>query len=51
MRDYKMYGLFNKAILKDGNEVVLSMAGAPIPVTLWVNPVVGDTVNLWVSFR
>ena len=34
MRDYKMYGLFDKGVLKDGNEVVLSMAGAPIPATL-----------------
>lgn len=50
MRDYKMYGLFDRAILKDGNGVIISMAGASIPSTLWVNPVAGDTVNLWVSF-
>ena len=45
-----MRGLFTSGTLVDGEEVEVSMVGAPLPATLWVNPAAGDTVNLWISF-
>lgn len=45
-----MRGVFCKGVLVDGTAVEVSLIGAPIPATLWVNPVAGDTVNLWISF-
>ena len=45
-----MRGLFASGTLIDGVAVEISMVGAPLPATLWVNPTEGDTVNLWISF-
>lgn len=46
----KMRGCFAREVLVDGNEKIIDLSGATIPATLWVNPLGGDTVNLWVSF-
>lgn len=41
---------FASGTLTSGTPVVVAMAGAPIPATVWVSPVSGDTVLVEVSF-
>lgn len=42
--DNKMGGLFATGVLLNGTAVVVSLNGAPLPSTVWVVPVSGDTV-------
>lgn len=40
----EMRGVFNKTHLADGTAVVVSMAMAALPSSVWVRPAAGDTV-------
>lgn len=44
-----MHGLVLKGTLADGVAVEHSMKRFPLPSTVWVEPVAGDTVNVWFS--
>lgn len=44
-----MTGLYQIKQLTDGNAVVINMKRAPLPCTIWVKPVAGDTVNIYYS--
>jgi hypothetical protein len=46
----RMKGNFIKTTLVDGNAQTFSMVNAPLPATVWVQPVEGDTVAVTVSF-
>jgi len=45
----KMNGLVLHGTLADGTAVEHSTKSYPIPCTVWVKPVAGDTVNVWFS--
>ena len=50
MLELKMFGRpYIDLTLKNDTAVVETMVGAPIPATVWVNPAVGDTINVWFS--
>ena len=38
-----------KGTLIDGDEVMFPMSGSEAPYVVWVEPVAGDTVNVWFS--
>jgi len=45
-----MKGLFGMVTLASAADFILSMKGAPLPATIWAQPVAGDTVAVYVSF-
>lgn len=50
MSSPKMRGSqFASGTLLDGAAVITSMAGAPLPCTIWVNPAPGDTLSVGIS--
>lgn len=50
MRENAMRGSFLTITLEDGEARTLSMVGAPVPATIWVKPISGDTVSVKISF-
>jgi len=45
----KMNGMVMTGVLADGTAVAHDTKNYPIPCTVWVEPVAGDTVNVWFS--
>ena len=41
-----MSGIFASHVLVNGTAVVEPMNGAPLPSTVWANPVAGDTITV-----
>ena len=39
--------VFASGTLTDGNDVIVPLAGAPLPCTLAITPAAGDTVSYW----
>lgn len=42
----KMLGSVIDGVLLNATPIVIYMRGAPVPATVWVNPVAGDTVTV-----